>query len=178
MFRFQMAGVGLFHDDDAGVVPELPGELAPANVHGKNLCRAVLQQTIGESAGGRAQVERHQSGDIQLKMAQGMFQFVAAAADVFLVRVQGEPVIGFDGVTGLVGGLSVDANLAGKNGAFGAFAAFTKAAFNQCLVEASHVEAYLTLPLISGNYVLIGDQLHLPERWSGKVKNQGSFFRK
>jgi hypothetical protein len=71
-------------------------------------------------------------------MAQGVFQFVAAAADVFFVRVQSEPVIGFDGVTGFVRGLGVDADLSGKNGAFGAFAAFTKAAFNQCLVEASH----------------------------------------
>ena len=84
------------------------------------------------------EIERRQSCDIQLKMAQGVFQFVAAAADVFLVRVQGELVIGFDGVTGFVGGLGVDADLAGKNGAFGAFAAFTKAAFNQSLVEASH----------------------------------------
>jgi hypothetical protein len=112
--------------------------LPPANIHGKNLRRAVLQQTIGESAGGRAQVERHQSGDIQLKMEQGMFQFVAAAADVFFARIQGEPVIGFDGVTWLVRGLGIDADLAGKNGAFGAFAAFAKAVFNQSLVEASH----------------------------------------
>jgi hypothetical protein len=141
-----MAGVGFLHDDDAGVVPEFPGELPPANVHGKNLRRAVLQQTIGEPARGRTQVECRQSGDIQLKMAQGVFQFVAAAADVFLVRVQGEPVIGFDGVTGFVGGLGVDADLSGKNNAFGTFAAFTKAAFNQCLVEASHVEANLILP--------------------------------
>jgi hypothetical protein len=133
-----MAGVGLFHDDNAGVVPELPGELPPANVHGKNLGCTVLQQTIGESAGGRAQVERRESGNIQLKMAQGVFQLVAAAADVFLVRVQGKPVIGLDGVAGFVGGLGVDADLSGNNGAFGTFAAFTKAAFNQCLVEASH----------------------------------------
>jgi hypothetical protein len=134
-----MACVGLLHDDDAGVVPELPSELPPANVNGKNFRRAVLQQTIGESTGGRAQVERRQSGDIQLKMAQGVFQFVAAATDVFFVGVQGEPVIGFDGITWFVRGLGVDANLSGKNGAFGAFAAFTKAAFNQCLVKASHV---------------------------------------
>jgi hypothetical protein len=135
-----MARVGLFHDDDARVVPELPGELPPANVHGKNLRRAVLQQTIGESAGGRAQVERRESGDVQLEMAQGVFQFVAAAADVFLVRVQGELVIRFDGVTGFVRGLGIDADLSGENGAFGAFAAFAKAAFNQGLVKASHVE--------------------------------------
>ena len=146
MFRCQVAGVGLLHDDDAGVVPEFPGELPPANVHGKNFHRAVLQQTIGESAGGRAQVERGEAGDIQMKMVQSMFQFVAAAADVFFAHVQGELVIGFDGVTRFVDGLGVDADLAGKNGAFGAFAAFAKAAFNQGLVEASHVESNVILP--------------------------------
>jgi hypothetical protein len=73
-------------------------------------------------------------------MAQGMFQFVAATADVFLVRVQGEPVIRFDGVAGFVRGLGIDADLSGENGAFGAFAAFAKSAFNQGLVKASHVE--------------------------------------
>jgi hypothetical protein len=133
-----MPRVGFLHDDDTGIAPEFPGELPPANVHGKNLCRAMLQQTIGEPAGGRAQVERGHSGDIQLKMAQGVFQFVAAAADVFFVRVQGEPVIGFDGVTGFVAGLGVDTDFSSKNGAFGAFAAFTEAAFNQSLVEACH----------------------------------------
>jgi hypothetical protein len=39
-----------------------------------------------------------------------------------------------------VRGLGIDADLSGENGAFGAFAAFAKAAFNQGLVKASHVE--------------------------------------
>jgi hypothetical protein len=73
-----------------------------------------------------------------MKMVQGVFQFVAAAADVFFARVQGEQIIGFDGVAGFVRGLGVDADLSGENGAFGALAAFAKAAFNQGLVEASH----------------------------------------
>jgi hypothetical protein len=34
--------------------------------------------------------------------------------------------------------LGIDANLSGEDGAFGAFAAFAKAAINQSLVEASH----------------------------------------
>ena len=67
----QMARIGFFHDNDPAVLPEFPGELPPANVHGKNPRGAVLQQAIGESAGGRAQVKRRQSGDIQLKMAAG-----------------------------------------------------------------------------------------------------------
>jgi hypothetical protein len=77
-------------------------------------------------------------------MVQGVFQLVAAAADVFFAGIEGKLVIGLDGIAGFAGGLGVDADLSGKNGAFGAFAAFTKAAFNQSLVEASHVEMSLS----------------------------------
>jgi hypothetical protein len=133
-----MARIGFFHDDHPAILPEFPGELTTANVHGKNFRRAMLQQTIGESAGGRAQVEHGRSCDIQMKILQGMFQLVAAAADVFIAGTEGKLVIGLDGIAGFVGGLGVDADLSGKNGAFGALAAFAKAAFNQGLVEASH----------------------------------------
>jgi hypothetical protein len=71
-------------------------------------------------------------------MMQGMFQLVAAAANVFFAGVEGKLVAGFDGIAGFVGGLGVDADLPGEYGAFGAFTAFAKAAFNQRLVEASH----------------------------------------
>jgi hypothetical protein len=71
-------------------------------------------------------------------MAQRVFQLVAAAADVFFAGVQREGVIRLDGVAGFAGGLGVDADLSGEDGAFGAFAAFAKAAFNQRLVEANH----------------------------------------
>ena len=96
------ARVGFFHDDDAAVLAEFPGKLALADVHGKNFRGAVLKQAIGETAGGRAEVERDQSGHVQLKMVQGVFEFVAAAADVFFAGVQGECVIRLDGVAGFV----------------------------------------------------------------------------
>ena len=92
---FKMARVGFFHDDDALVLPQFPGELALADIHGKNFCRAVLQQAIGEAAGGRAEIKRDQAGDIELKMVQRVFEFVAAAADEFFaarpVRVRRRP---------------------------------------------------------------------------------------
>jgi hypothetical protein len=136
----QVAGIGLFHDDHPAILPEFPGKLSPADVHGKNLCGAVLQQAIGESTGGCAQVKRGHAGDIQMKMVQGLFQLVSAAAYIFIAGIQGKTVIGFDGIAGFAGGLVVDADLSGENGAFGAFTAFAKAAFNQGLVKASHVE--------------------------------------
>ena len=54
--RGQGAGVGFFHDHDAGIAPEFPGQLAAPDIHRINQGRAVLQQAIGESAGGRAQI--------------------------------------------------------------------------------------------------------------------------
>ena len=134
----QMARVGFFHHHDARVLAQFPGELALADVHGKNLGRAVLEQAIGEPAGGGAEVERDQAGHVQLKMSQRVFELVAAAADVFFAGVEGEGVVRLDGVAGFAGGLGVDADLAGEDGAFGAFAAFAEAAFDQCLIEASH----------------------------------------
>ena len=88
--------VGFFHDDDAAVLAEFPGELALADIHGKNFGRAVLQQAVGEAAGGRAEVERDQAGHVQLKMLQRVFEFVAAAADVFFAGLQRERVIRFE----------------------------------------------------------------------------------
>ena len=79
-----------------------------------------------------------QSGHVELKMLERVFEFVAAAADVFFAGLEREGVIGFDRVTGFKGGLGVDADLAGEDGAFGFFAAFAKAAFNQRLIEAGH----------------------------------------
>jgi hypothetical protein len=135
-----MARIGFFHDDHPAILPEFPGELPPADVHGKNFFGAVLQQAISESAGGGAQVESGDSSGLQMKMVEGVFQFVAAAADVFVAGLEDKLVIRLDGIAGFAGGLGVDADLSGEDGAFGAFATFAKAAFNQGLIKASHVE--------------------------------------
>jgi hypothetical protein len=68
---------------------------------------------------------------------------VAAAADVFIAGIEGELVVGLDRIAGFAGGLGIDADLSGEDGAFGAFAAFAKAAFNQGLIKASHMEMNL-----------------------------------
>src|SRR6516162_6032858 len=135
-----MTRVGFFHDDDPAVLPEFPGELAAADVHGKNLGGAVLEKTIREAAGGRTKVKGSKSGHVQLKMVQGMFELVAAAAGVFFGRFQRQVVIRSNVVAGFVCRLGVDADLSGKDRAFGTFAALTKATVNQSLVEASHYE--------------------------------------
>jgi hypothetical protein len=133
-----MACVGFFHDDDAFVAAQFPRELASANIYGKNFGRAILQQTIGESTGGRAKVERGESGDTEFEVEQGVFEFVATAAGKFVRRVEREFVAGFDRIARLARGLGIDTDLPGEDGALGLFAAFAKAAFNHCLVETDH----------------------------------------
>src|SRR5258706_16027514 len=83
-------------------------------------------------------IECREAGDVEIKVEQGVFEFVAAPADEFLRRVQGQGVAGFDGVAGLARGLGVDADLSGEDGAFGLFTAVAQAAFHQGLVEANH----------------------------------------
>jgi hypothetical protein len=162
-----VARIGFFHDNHPAILPEFPGELPPADVHGKNPCGSVLQKAISESAGGCAQIKRGHSGDIQMKMVEGVFQLVAAAADVFITGIKGKLVIGLDGIAGFAGALGVDADLSGENGAFGALAAFAKAAFNQGLIKASHVEAYL----IPTSAAILFSQMfsQIAERCSGKA---------
>jgi len=92
---------------------------------------AGLEQAIGEPAGGGAEVDGDEAGDIEMKVVQGVFQFKAAATDIFFAGFQCKDVVGLDGVAGFLGGLAVDADLAGEDGAFGFFAAFTKPALHQ-----------------------------------------------
>ena len=143
-----MARIGFFHDHHAFILAQFPRELALADIHGKNFCRAALQQTIRKAAGGGAEVERGEAGDIQLKMNEGVFEFVAAAADVFFRRDQNNFVRGPDGVAGLAGGMAVDADLAGEDGAFGAFAAVAEAAFNERLIKSGHGKQVAGKPVI------------------------------
>ena len=98
----------------------------------------MLQQAIRETAGGRAEVNGCQAGDVKLKMCQRMLQFVAAAADEFLRRFHGEFIAGFDAVAGFACGPVVDADLSRENESFGPFAAVAQAAFDECLIHAGH----------------------------------------
>ena len=87
-----------------------------------------------------------------MKMVEGVFQLVAAAADVFITGIKGKLVIGLDGIAGFAGALGVDADLSGENGAFGALAAFAKAAFNQGLIKAKSCGSIFNTH-VGGNFV-------------------------
>src|SRR5207248_7706847 len=101
----QVARVGPVHDAHARIAAEFPGQLSVADIDGEYLFRAVLEQAIGEPAGGGAEVNGHGSFHFQLKVNQGVFQLVAAAADVFIPGLEFDPVVRADRVAGFVGGV-------------------------------------------------------------------------
>jgi hypothetical protein len=129
-----MAGVGPFHDSDAGILTKFPGKLAAAHVHGEDFGRAVLQEAIGEPAGGSAEVNGGQAARIELEMAQAVFELEAAPADVGFRDGKGEIVLRLDQVAGFFGGLAAEEDLAGQDGAAGLFAGGTKGALDEGLV--------------------------------------------
>src|SRR5207237_9685724 len=112
-----------------------------AAIYREYLLRAVLEQAIGEPAGGGAEVNGHGPFHLQLKVNQGVFQLVAAAADVFIPGLEFDPVVRADRVAGFVGGVPVDFDEAGQDGALGLFPAFAQTAFNESVIEAGHVES-------------------------------------
>jgi hypothetical protein len=123
------------------ILAQFPGELAVADIHGINLFGPRLQQTIGKAAGGRAQIHGGLARDRELKMLEGVFEFVAAATDVFLRRGERELIRGGDGIARFPGGVAVDERLAGHDGALGLFAAFTNAAIDQGLINPNHARS-------------------------------------
>src|SRR5882672_6825426 len=64
-----------------------------------------------------------------------MLQLVAATADEFVGTEQFDDVGLPDGVAGFFGGVAIDANLSGHDGAFGLFTALAKATFDQNLIQ-------------------------------------------
>ena len=71
-------------------------------------------------------------------MFQRVLEFVSAAADKFFRRVHGDFIGGLDVIAGLFRGMAVDADLPGKNQAFGAFAAVAEGALDERLVQSGH----------------------------------------
>ncbi len=105
----QLARVDAFVQHDARVGAQLPGELAGADIHGMDARGAGLQQGVGEAAGGGADIEADQAGDVDGEVPERAGQFEAAAADVGRPREHFHGGIGSHRLAGLGGLLAVDA---------------------------------------------------------------------
>ncbi len=76
------AGIGALDELNARVVAKLHGDLTEAGVDGGDVGRAALQETVGEAAGGGADVEAGAVGDFDLPVIECSLKFETAAADV------------------------------------------------------------------------------------------------
>jgi hypothetical protein len=114
--------------------------LALADIYCEYFCRAVLEEAICEPTGGSAKVERGEIGNVQLKMHQRVFQFVAAATHKFFYSIERDFVGWLYGVAGFLGGMTVDAHLAGNDEPLGALATIAQRAFDESLIETEHAD--------------------------------------
>ena len=81
----EITNVRALHHRDPLVLPERPRELAAADVDGGDVSRAAAQQTIGEPARRRADVDRDPPVDIETERVEPARELLAAARDVRVV---------------------------------------------------------------------------------------------
>ena len=137
-----VADVEVFAADDAGVIAEFPDELVGSDIVGVDSSGAVLEEAVGETAGGSADIEGDEAGDVDVEVVQGAFEFEAAAADVARGFFDAEDGVEGNEGAGFEAGLIVDEDLAGEDEAFGLFAGGAEALLNESLIQtgASHGE--------------------------------------
>ncbi len=131
----KVACVAAFHDHDARVLAELPGQLAAADVDGEDAGGSVLEEAVGEAAGGRAEVDGGEAGGVDVESLESVFQLVTAAADEAFGGVEADGVLGAEAASGFIGGVSVDANGAGEDEALGFFPGLAESEVDEGLVE-------------------------------------------
>ena len=97
----------------------------------------LLEHAVGEAAGGGADVDAGEAGEVDGPVGEGVLEFEAAAADVFEVGAeQADGGVGGDGGAGLVDALLVDEDAAGEDEGLGALAGGGVALVDEELVEA------------------------------------------
>jgi hypothetical protein len=131
------ASVGAFEEGDAGVGAELVVDLAVAGVDGQYGGGAVLEEAVGEAAGGGADVGAGEGLDGDGPGGEGGFEFEAAAGDVAEVVAEEADDGGVvDRGAGFVDALLVDEDAAGDDEGLGALAGGGEGAVNEDFVEA------------------------------------------
>lgn len=130
-----VADVEVFAADDAGVIAEFPDELIGADIVGVDSGGAVLEQAVGKAAGGGADIEGDEAGDVDFEVVEGAFEFEAAAADIAWGFFDAEDGVEGDEGAGFEAGLIIDEDLAGEDEAFGLFAGGAEALLHEGLVQ-------------------------------------------
>ena len=78
----EVPGVGPLQGDHPLIGAQLPGQLAVARVHGVHLGGAVLEHTVGKTAGGGADVGADHAGEVQPKDIHGLGQLQTSPAHI------------------------------------------------------------------------------------------------
>ena len=96
-----------------------------------------LKHAVGEAAGGGADVDAGEIGEIDGPVGEGALEFEAAAADVFEIGAEeANDRVGGDGGAWFVNTLLVDENAAGEDESLCALAGCCMALIDEKLVDA------------------------------------------
>lgn len=106
-------------------------ELGAADIDGEHGLSAMLEEAVGEAAGGGTEIEAAPAGDINFEGSERGFEFFASAADVALRLDEFDGRGGFEERGGLHERLGADTRTAGHDEAAGAFAGFGEATFDE-----------------------------------------------
>ena len=109
-FWLYLTDVHFFYWLDARMCAQFPRELPIPDIQGVNEPRAVLKQAIGEAARGSTDINRDAAAHVNVKNAECLFQFEAAAADVFLWLQHDNIGIGRDAVSRFRQRFAIDTN--------------------------------------------------------------------
>ena len=132
----QMSCVEMLDNDDARVVAQRPVDLPVADVERDDPRRAASEKHVGESAGGRTDVERLSPVDTDVKCVERVGELHPAAADVRVIGCgEADVGVGIHLRARFRLGLSVDADLSGQDQRARPLARRREAAFDNQLIQ-------------------------------------------
>src|SRR5208283_3051529 len=79
---FKVPDIGPLDDNDSRVLPQLPRKLAVTDVDAINFYRPVLEQAVGKTSCGCADIHCNLTGRRYIKILERSFKFEAATADI------------------------------------------------------------------------------------------------
>ena len=115
-----IADIGPLHDHDSGIGPNLPIQLAVANINGKDFSGTLLQQAVRKTACRCAGVAADKAFRLHAKVPKSFFQLQTTAADVGTHRPPDLQINGLlIGNTGLIRFLTIHVHKAAHNDRLG-----------------------------------------------------------
>lgn len=136
MLGCQIAGIGLLQESNSRVLPQARIDLSATGIYRNHARGASLQEAIGKTSCGGANVETHFAAHINGPVVESLFQLETAAADVLQLLAE-KPYLGVLAYrsTGLLNLLFIDQYISGEDHGLRAFAGRDQAACEQEFIE-------------------------------------------